>query len=89
MNVVAQEAPVRGILTRSVDELVGALGMTGISKTQVSRLCKEIDVRVGKFLERPLKGDWPTPVERRDLRQSPPGQPHCLGGHHHRRGGHQ
>ena len=49
----------QGISTRSVDELVKALGMSGISKSQVSRLCEEIDARVKAFLERPLEGDWP------------------------------
>jgi putative transposase len=42
-----------------VDELVKAMGMTGISKSQVSRLCEEIDEKVTAFLERPLEGDWP------------------------------
>ncbi len=45
--------------TRSVDELVKAMGMTGISKSQVSRLCAEIDERVNAFLERPIEGAWP------------------------------
>ena len=49
----------QGVSTHSVDELVKALGMTGISKSQVSRLCEEIDERVKAFLERPLEGDWP------------------------------
>ncbi len=56
---VIQEAYVQGISTRSVDELVKAMGMTGISKSQVSRLCQEIDERVQAFLERPIEGDWP------------------------------
>jgi transposase-like protein len=56
---VIQEAYVQGISTRSVDELVKAMGMTGISKSQVSRLCGEIDERVKAFLERPIEGDWP------------------------------
>lgn len=56
---VIQEAYVQGISTRSVDELVRAMGMTGISKSQVSRLCQEIDERVKAFLERPIEGDWP------------------------------
>ena len=56
---VIQEAYIQGISTRSVDELVKAMGMTGISKSQVSRLCEEIDERVKAFLERPLEGDWP------------------------------
>ncbi len=59
LAAVVQEAYVQGISTRSVDELVRALGMTGISKSQVSRLCEEIDERVNAFLERPLEGDWP------------------------------
>jgi len=59
LTAVVQEAYVQGISTRSVDELVRALGMSGISKSQVSRLCEEIDERVRTFLERPLEGDWP------------------------------
>ncbi len=54
-----QEAYVQGISTRSVDELVKAMGMSGISKSQVSRLCEEIDGKVKAFLDRPLEGDWP------------------------------
>jgi putative transposase len=42
-----------------VDELVKALGMSGVSKSQVSRLCAEIDERVKAFLDRPIEGDWP------------------------------
>ena len=60
LAAVVQEAYVQGISTRSVDELVKALGMTGISKSQVSRLCAEIDERVDAFLDRPLEGDWTT-----------------------------
>ena len=59
LAAVVQEAYVQGISTRSVDDLVKALGMTGISKSQVSRLCEEIDERVNAFLDRPLEGDWP------------------------------
>jgi len=59
LAAVVQEAYVQGISTRSVDDLVKALGMTGISKSQVSRLCEEIDARVNAFLDRPLEGDWP------------------------------
>ncbi len=54
-----QEAYIQGISTRSVDDLVKAMGMSGISKSQVSRLCEEIDVRVKAFLDRPIEGDWP------------------------------
>jgi putative transposase len=49
----------QGVSTRSVDEIVKAMGMSGISKSQVSRLCAEIDERVHAFLDRPLEGDWP------------------------------
>ncbi|MDH3662915.1 MAG: IS256 family transposase [Alphaproteobacteria bacterium] len=56
---VIQEAYIQGVSTRAVDDLVKAMGMTGISKSQVSRLCKDIDARVKAFLERPIEGDWP------------------------------
>jgi putative transposase len=56
---VIQEAYIQGVSTRSVDDLVKAMGMSGISKSQVSRLCEEIDGRVKAFLERPIEGDWP------------------------------
>ena len=56
---VVQEAYVGGLSTRDVDDLVKSMGMTGISKSQVSRLCSELDERVGAFLSRPLEGDWP------------------------------
>ena len=59
LTAVIQEAYIQGISTRSVDDLVKALGMSGISKSQVSRLCEEIDERVQAFLERPIEGDWP------------------------------
>jgi transposase-like protein len=59
LTAVIQEAYIQGISTRSVDDLVKALGMEGISKSQVSRLCEEIDERVSAFLDRPIEGDWP------------------------------
>jgi len=59
LTAVIQEAYIQGISTRSVDDLVKAMGMTGISKSQVSRLCAEIDGKIATFLERPLEGDWP------------------------------
>lgn len=59
LTAVIQEAYIQGISTRSVDDLVKAMGMTGVSKSQVSRLCEEIDERVQAFLQRPLEGDWP------------------------------
>jgi putative transposase len=59
LAAVVQEAYVHGVSTRSVDDLVKAMGMTGISKSQVSRLCAEIDEKVKAFLSRPIEGDWP------------------------------
>jgi putative transposase len=59
LTAVIQEAYIQGVSTRSVDELVKALGMDGISKSQVSRLCEDIDERVHAFLDRPIEGDWP------------------------------
>src|ERR1041384_138754 len=59
LTAVIQEAYVQGVSTRSVDELVKAMGMTGISKSQVSRLCAEIDDKIAAFLDRPLEGEWP------------------------------
>ncbi len=59
LTAVIQEAYVQGVSTRSVDDLVRAMGGTGVSKSQVSRLCEEIDERVKAFLDRPLEGDWP------------------------------
>jgi putative transposase len=59
LAAVVQEAYIQGVSTRSVDDLVKAMGMTGISKSQVSRLCEDIDGRVQAFLTRPLEGEWP------------------------------
>jgi transposase-like protein len=59
LTAVIQEAYIQGVSTRSVDDLVQAMGMTGISKSQVSLLCGEIDERVNTFLNRPLEGEWP------------------------------
>src|SRR6188472_2933898 len=59
LTAVVQEAYVQGVSTRSVDDLVQAMGMTGISKSQVSRLCGEIDGKIAAFLDRPLEGEWP------------------------------
>jgi transposase-like protein len=59
LTAVIQEAYVHGISTRSVDDLVKAMGASGISKSQVSRLCEEIDERVNAFLARPIEGEWP------------------------------
>ena len=59
LTAVVQEAYIKGVSTRSVDDLVQAMGMSGISKSQVSRLCGEIDDKIQSFLDRPLEGDWP------------------------------
>jgi putative transposase len=59
LSAVVQEAYVRGVSTRKVDELVQALGMNGISKSQVSRLCEQLDEEVERFRGRPLEGSYP------------------------------
>jgi putative transposase len=56
---VIQEAWIGGVSTRRVDELVQAMGLSGIGRSTVSKLCKDIDERVGAFLDRPLEGEWP------------------------------
>jgi putative transposase len=56
---VIQEAWVSGVSTRRVDDLVQAMGLSGIAKSTVSKLCKDIDDRVNAFLDRPLTGEWP------------------------------
>jgi transposase-like protein len=56
---VIQEAWVGGVSTRRVDDLVQAMGLSGIGKSTVSKLCRDIDERVNAFLDRPLVGDWP------------------------------
>ena len=56
---VIQEAWVGGVSTRRVDDLVQAMGLAGIGKSTVSKLCKDIDERVNGFLDRPLEGEWP------------------------------
>ena len=53
---VIQQAYVEGVSTRRVDDLVKALGCEGISKSQVSRICQELDVVVDGFMGRPLDG---------------------------------
>jgi len=59
LTAVIQEAYIHGVSTRSVDNLVQAMGASGISKSQVSRLCAEIDERVNAFLDRPIEGECP------------------------------
>ena len=56
---VVREAYVAGVSTRKVDGLVQALGLDGISKSQVSRLCQSLDEEVERFRNRPLEGVFP------------------------------
>jgi len=59
LTAVIQEAYFQGVSTRSVDSLARAMGMDGMSKSQVSRFVMEVDERVQAFLNRPIEGDWP------------------------------
>jgi putative transposase len=59
LAAVIQEAYVHGVSTRAVDDLVRAMGLAGVSKSEVSRVCQEIDARVDAFLARPIEGEWP------------------------------
>src|ERR671938_863558 len=54
-----REAYVQGVSTRRVDELVKALGLDGISKSQVSQVCQELDAEVERFRTRRLAGTYP------------------------------
>ena len=64
---VVQEAYVQGVSTRSVDDLVRAMGMDGISKSQVSRLCEEIDEKVKPSSAAPSKATGPTSGSTRPI----------------------
>ncbi len=57
-----QEAYVHGISTRAVDDLVQAMGLAGVSKSEVSRICQEIDARVDAFLGRAIESLPRTPI---------------------------
>lgn len=59
LAAVVRKAYVQGISTQSVDDLVKSLGMSGVSKSQVSRLRGELDERVNAFLGRQIEGGWP------------------------------
>ena len=59
LMAVIQEAYLQGVSTRAVDDLVKALGASGVSRSEVSRLCAEVDERIAEFLERPLEGAFP------------------------------
>ena len=84
LTAVLEEAYVQGISTRSVDDLVKAMGMSGISKSQVSRLCEEIDGKV-KASRAPDRGRLALPLDRRHLPQGSSRRAHLLGRRHHRR----
>jgi len=56
---VIQEAYVHGVSTRKVDDLVQALGLEGVSKSEVSRICQELDEKMAQFRNRPLDGEYP------------------------------
>jgi putative transposase len=56
---VVQEAYVNGVSTRKVDRLVEQMGLRGLSKDQVSRMCRGLDEQVQAFRERPLEGAYP------------------------------
>ena len=60
MVPVIEEASIQGVSTRSVDDLVRGMSVNGVSESQVSRLCEEIDERVNALLGRPLNGAGPS-----------------------------
>jgi len=60
MIAVIRQAYIEGLSTRDVDNLVKTMGMSGISKSQASRLCGELDERVGAFLSRAIEGNGRT-----------------------------
>jgi putative transposase len=55
LTAVIQEAYVNGVSTRRVDDLVKALGIDGVSKSQVSRICQELDEEIGRFRARRIE----------------------------------
>ncbi len=59
LHAVVVEAYVKGISTRKVDDLVRALGIDGISRSEVSRICKSLDEEVRAFVSRPIEGEHP------------------------------
>ena len=54
---VVQEAYVLGVSTRRVEDLVDALGIASLSKSEVSRICAALDAEVETFRSRPLTGE--------------------------------
>ena len=79
LAAVIHEAYIQGVSTRSVDDRVQAMGMSGVSKSQVSRLCGEIDDKVNGFLDRSLEGDWPYLRLDANLCEGARGRAHRLG----------
>jgi putative transposase len=59
LHAVVVEAYVKGISTRKVDDLVKALGIDGISRSEVSRICKVLDEEAKAFLSRPIESECP------------------------------
>jgi len=59
LHEVVVEAYVRGVSTRKVDDLVKALGIDGISRSEVSRICRSLDEEVKAFLHRPIETECP------------------------------
>src|SRR3990170_753053 len=59
LHAVVVEAYVKGVSTRKVDDLVRALGIDGISRSEVSRICKVLDEEVRTFLSRPIHAEGP------------------------------
>src|SRR6266498_593064 len=59
LHAVVVEAYVKGVSTRKVDDLVRALGIDGISRSEVSRICKTLDTEVREFLGRPIEEPCP------------------------------
>jgi transposase-like protein len=84
LTAVIQEAYVQGVSTRSVDELVKAMGMTGISKSQVSRLCGEIDGKDRGLPRSASRGRVAVYLAGRDLCEGAPRWSHRLGRGDHR-----
>jgi putative transposase len=91
LTAVVQEAYIQSVSTRSVDDLVKAMGMSGISKSQVSRLCEEIaETNICSLLNRLTvayeglprpahRGRLALPLDRRHLREGPAERTHRLG----------
>ncbi len=77
---VVMEAYVNGVSTRKVDRLVEELGIAGLSKDRVSALCRSLDECVSAFRNRPLEGEFPLPLARRQAAQGPSRRPRPLQG---------